>query len=91
MCCRTCQGLPLFALTLFYFVMMNFWICMYYYKSIDETGLYASSSPIIADGIVEITESEYIKATTPTEQEIREEKERQLRKLMLELYPPEEV
>jgi hypothetical protein len=64
---------------------------MYYYKSIDETGLYASSSPIIADGIIEITESEYIKATTPTEQEIREEKERQLRKLMLELYPPEEV
>lgn len=67
---------------------------MYYYKSIDETGLYASSSPIIADEIIEITESEYIKATTattPTEQEIREEKERQLRKLMLELYPPEEV
>jgi hypothetical protein len=64
---------------------------MYYYKSIDETGLYASSSPIIADGIIEITESEYIKATTPTEEEIREEKERQLRKLMLELYPPEEV
>lgn len=60
---------------------------MYYYKSIDETGLYASSSPIIADGIIEITESEYIKATTPTEEEIREE----LRKLMLELYPPEEV
>lgn len=64
---------------------------MYYYKSIDETGLYASSSPIIADGIIEITESEYIKATTPTEEEIREEEERQLRKLMLELYPPEEV
>lgn len=64
---------------------------MYYYKSIDETGLYASSSPIIADGIIEITESEYIKATTPTEEEIREEKERQLRKLMLELYPTEEV
>lgn len=64
---------------------------MYYYKSIDETGLYASSSPIVADGIIEITESEYIKATTPTEEEIREEKERQLRKLMLELYPPEEV
>lgn len=64
---------------------------MYYYKSIDETGLYASSSPIIADGIIEITESEYIEATTPTEEEIREEKERQLRKLMLELYPPEEV
>nr|UVX79739.1 MAG: hypothetical protein [Bacteriophage sp.]DAL74415.1 MAG TPA: hypothetical protein [Caudoviricetes sp.] len=64
---------------------------MYYYKSIDETGLYASSSPIIANGIIEITESEYIKATTPTEEEIREEKERQLRKLMLELYPPEEV
>lgn len=64
---------------------------MYYYKSIDETGLYASSSPIIANGIIEITESEYIKATTPTEEEIREEKECQLRKLMLELYPPEEV
>lgn len=64
---------------------------MYYYKNIDETGLYASSSPIIANGIIEITESEYIKATTPTEEEIREEKERQLRKLMLELYPPEEV
>lgn len=64
---------------------------MYYYKSIDETGLYASSSPIVANGIIEITESEYIKATTPTEEEIREEKERQLRKLMLELYPPEEV
>lgn len=64
---------------------------MYYYKSIDETGFYASSSPIIANGIIEITESEYIKATTPTEEEIREEKERQLRKLMLELYPPEEV
>lgn len=36
---------------------------MYYYKSIDETGLYASSSPITTNEIVEITKSEYEELT----------------------------
>lgn len=78
---------------------------MYYYKD-NNGGLYASSSPIVATGIIEIEETEYqellkemeeveyeeyMASIELTEEEIREEKERQLRKLMLELYPPEEV
>lgn len=66
---------------------------MYYYKALNKKGQYSYSSssvPIDDERFEQIIQSEFIKATTPTEEEIREEKERQLRKLMAELYPPEE-
>lgn len=67
---------------------------MYFYKCKNRDGNYSYSSssvPIDDERFEQIIQSEYIKAITPTEQEIREEKERQFKKLMLELYPPEEV
>lgn len=67
---------------------------MYYYKALNKQGEYSYSSssvPIDDERFEQIIQSEYLKAITPTEQEIREEKERQFKKLMLELYPPEEV
>lgn len=59
---------------------------MFYYKLNDV--YYTSNQPL--NGYIEITEEEYIKATTPTEEEIRAEKETQLRTLMNELYPVED-
>lgn len=67
---------------------------MYFYKCKNRDGNYSYSSssvPIDDERFEQIIQSEYIKATTPTEEEIRAEKERQFRKLMLELYPAEEV
>lgn len=66
---------------------------MYYYKALNKQGEYSYSSssvPIDDERFEQIIQSEFIKATTPTEEEIREEKERQFKRLMLELYPVEE-
>lgn len=63
---------------------------MYYYKATGkEGGLYYIVQDISAnnDRFTQITKAEYEQAMEKNE---REEKERQLRKLMAELYPPEE-
>lgn len=68
---------------------------MFYYKNYDsETKVwsYSCSSDAINDERFEqITKAEYDKAVLPTEEEIREEKERQFRKLMAELYPADDI
>lgn len=66
---------------------------IYYYDK--ENDIYISSeSPLIFNqNVIRITEEEYLAAITapePTEEEIRAEKEAQLRALMAELYPAEE-
>lgn len=64
---------------------------MWYYKT--EDGAPLASTDFIS-GYIVITEEEYnqiIKSIyEPSEEEIRAEKEEQLRQLMAELYPPEE-
>lgn len=74
----------------------------YYKKQVNEDYCYYSSLfvPKTLDGVIEITQEEYdayivqldeeIKAAAPTEEEIRAEKEAQLRALMNELYPVED-
>lgn len=63
---------------------------MYYgYFLNGEDRVYVCATTPLLNG-VEMTEEEYIKATTPTEEEIRAEKEAQLRALMNELYPVED-
>lgn len=67
---------------------------MYYYKCTNEKTKvcsYSCSNVAITDERFEqITKDEYDKAVLPTEEEIRQEKERQLRRLTAELYPQEE-
>lgn len=68
---------------------------MLYYKYKDGSGYVAcQEEPTDSSLLINIPKQEYeefMASIEPTEEEIREEKERQLRKLMLELYPPEEV
>lgn len=68
---------------------------MLYYKYKDGSGYVAcQDEPSDSSLLINIPRQEYeeyMASIEPTEEEIREEKERQLRKLMLELYPPEEV
>lgn len=68
---------------------------MLYYKYKDGSGYVAcQEEPTNSSLLINIPKKEYedyMASVQPTEEEIREEKERQLRKLMLELYPPEEV
>lgn len=65
---------------------------MLYYKYKDGSGYVAcQEEPTDSSLLINIPKTEYEEYIAPTEEEIREEKERQLRKLMLELYPPEEV
>lgn len=68
---------------------------MLYYKYKDGSGYVAcQEEPTDSSLLINIPRQEYeeyMASIEPTEEEIREEKERQLRKLMLELYPPEEV
>lgn len=67
---------------------------MYFYRVKNKNGSYSysSSSAYLCDERFEqMTEEEYREAIKPTEEDIRKEKERQLRKLMAELYPQEEV
>lgn len=59
---------------------------MFYYKLNDV--YYTSNQPL--KGYIEMTEEEYLEAISPSEEEIRAEKEAQLRALMNELYPVEE-
>lgn len=74
----------------------------YYKKQVNGDYCYYSSPflPKSLDDVIEITQEEYdvyiaqldaeAKANAPTEEEIRAEKEAQLRALMNELYPVEE-
>lgn len=63
---------------------------MYYgYFLNGEDRVYVCATTPLLNG-VEMTEEEYLKANTPTEDEIRAEKEAQLRALMNELYPVED-
>lgn len=68
---------------------------MYYYKCVNEkTNVcsYSCSNVAITDERFEqITKAEYDKATSPSEEEIRQEKECQLRRLMAELYPADDI
>lgn len=68
---------------------------MLYYKYKDGSGYVAcQNEPSDSSLLINIPRQEYeeyMASIEPIEEEIREEKERQLRKLMLELYPPEEV
>ena len=68
---------------------------MLYYKYKDGSGYVAcQDEPSDSSLLINIPRQEYdehMASIEPTEEEIREEKERKLRKLMLELYPPEEV
>lgn len=68
---------------------------MLYYKYKDGSGYVAcQDEPLDSSLLINIPRQEYeeyMASIEPTEEEIREEKEHQLRKLMLELYPPEEV
>lgn len=59
---------------------------MYFYK--HNNVYYACNKPLSA--WEQITEKEYLAATTPTEEEIRAEKEAQFKRLMNELYPVED-
>lgn len=59
---------------------------MYYYKY--QGTYYTSNKPL--KNWNEVSAEEYLTATTPTEAEIRAEKEAQLRALMNELYPVED-
>lgn len=66
---------------------------LYFKKQYNDTQFcyYASElPPKKLDGMIDITEEEYLEATTPTEQEVRAAKEAQLKALMVELYPAEE-
>ena len=66
---------------------------LYFKKRYDENqfSYYASEQPPrILDGMIPITEEEYLEATTPTEEDIRAEKVALFKQLLYELYPDEE-
>lgn len=62
---------------------------MYYYK-IEENGYIASDLPFSC--YTEISEEEYMEGIQqqPSEEEIRQQKEAELKRLLFELYPNEE-
>lgn len=67
---------------------------MLYYKYKDDSGYIATlEEPTDSSLLINIPKQEYedyMASIEPTEEEIRAEKERQFKKLMAELYPPEE-
>ena len=62
---------------------------MYYYKN-EENVYIISALPI--SSYTQISEEEYMKGIQqqPSEEEIRQQKEAELKRLLLELYPNEE-
>lgn len=63
---------------------------MYYgYVLNGEDKVYICATTPLLKGI-ELTKEEYLAAITPSEEEIKAEKEAQLRALMNELYPVED-